>query len=123
MVATGMRRSRSGNDDGSAPVASKPAVDVPPGTLLKENTDTGIQHVAFHRHVQSLMDHYHIAWGTQWEISRGVTNGWWQWSDVTAERLSQLVGDNQSSAPRVPQVMLNSNVRVLQSQMDMWYVC
>ena len=47
------------------------------------------------------MDKLDIAWGTQYEIARGVSDGRWSWSDVTEPKLHQLRGFNRDAAHRV----------------------
>lgn len=60
--------------------------------------------VAYDPTAQQLMDGFDIAWGTQYEIARGVSDGRWRWADVTAAKLRQLVGKNQDTAHRVASV-------------------
>jgi len=46
---------------------------------------------------QTQMDAYGIAWGTQYELARGVSNGSWTWNDV-ARNLTKLKNDNAYTA-------------------------
>lgn len=50
------------------------------------------QIIAHNVRVQSLMDAHGLAWAVQWEIARGISNGWWRWEDVTPGRLHELPG-------------------------------
>lgn len=61
--------------------------------------------LAHDRNVQELMDGYQIARGVQYEIARGVTQEWWEWSDVTDNVLKQLRGLNADVANRVSTVI------------------
>ena len=51
------------------------------------------------------MDQYNLAWGTQYEIARGVCDGRWKWEDVTEGVVAGLGGNNQNSAGQVPAVI------------------
>ncbi|KAG6330163.1 hypothetical protein ID866_8927 [Astraeus odoratus] len=62
--------------------------------------------------VQELLNKKELAWGTVFELARGVTNGSWDWSMVTEERLSQLQGTNAEAAHRVAAVMVGRQVPV-----------
>ena len=61
--------------------------------------------IAHDARVQALMDKLEIAWGTQFEIARGVSSGKWSWEDVTEDLLQKLRGTNADSAPRVHPVI------------------
>lgn len=54
---------------------------------------------------QRLLDEFHLAWGTTFEIARGITKGYWAWSAVTREKLEQLRGSNARAAHQVAAVM------------------
>ncbi|KAG2737028.1 hypothetical protein P692DRAFT_20884083 [Suillus brevipes Sb2] len=40
--------------------------------------------------VQILLDRHELAWGTVFELARGVTRGMWKFQDMTEPRLQQL---------------------------------
>jgi len=61
-----------------------------------------------------------ICWGVQYELARGKTRGWWEWSDVSLEKLGELQGTNASSAGRVFAVMKGTSV--VQKELRVWYV-
>lgn len=66
------------------------------------------------------MDNNEIAWGTQYEIARGVSSGRWLWTDVTDDKLRQLRGNNRDTAYRVPFVFgVEQNVQDMNS--SLWY--
>lgn len=54
---------------------------------------------------QRLLDEVPLAWGTVYEIARGISKGHWTWSAVTKEKLDKLRGNNADAAPRVAAVM------------------
>ncbi|THH01293.1 hypothetical protein EW026_g1385 [Hermanssonia centrifuga] len=68
-------------------------------------SSSGFAVIAHDATKQQLMDNYGLSWGTQYEIARGITNGWWAWEDVTGPKMSELKDTNQRSAPKVADVM------------------
>ena len=64
--------------------------------------------IAHDRRVQAAMDQLNIAWGTQYEISRGVSDGRWSWDKVTVDKLKKLRGTNSEVAHRVAAVLLDT---------------
>ena len=73
--------------------------------------------------VQKLFDGLHIAWGVQYEIARGITDGRWTWKDVTADKLEKLKGQkNVEQAYRVPAVILGKPTpNQSDTEHDLWY--
>ena len=63
--------------------------------------------IAHNRHVQEAMDIRQLSWGVQFEIARGVSQGIWQWADVTPIKLDHLKGTNAEAASRVRGVILD----------------
>ncbi|KAF8555107.1 hypothetical protein OG21DRAFT_1411391 [Imleria badia] len=61
--------------------------------------------IAHDAEVQRLLDELDLAWGTTFEIARGITKGQWTWSAVTREKLEQLRGPNARAAHQVTAVM------------------
>ena len=53
------------------------------------------------------MDIRQLSWGVQFEIARGVSQGIWQWADVTPIKLDHLKGTNAEAASRVRGVILD----------------
>ncbi|KAI0348335.1 hypothetical protein BDW22DRAFT_1350519 [Trametopsis cervina] len=82
-----------------------PSIEAGPSVPL---SSSGYTIIAHDRRAQSLMDGLDIAWGTQYEIARGVTDGRWTWADVTTAKLNQLCGDNEDTAYRVPSVLVSN---------------
>ncbi|KAF9236846.1 RNA dependent RNA polymerase-domain-containing protein [Melanogaster broomeanus] len=66
--------------------------------------------IAHCERVQNLFDAYDLAWGTIYEIARGVTQGSWDWSAVTSEKLDRLRGTNTVAAHKVSAVMKGREV-------------
>lgn len=66
--------------------------------------------IAHDASAQSLLDANHLAWGTIYEIARGVTKGNWTWSSVTLEKVQQLRGTNAQAAHQVTAVMQGREV-------------
>lgn len=50
------------------------------------------------------MDSLEVAWSAQYEIARGVSMGYWDWQDVTKDRLKHLSGNRWGAAQRVGEV-------------------
>lgn len=87
------------------------------------STSTRIYHVAHDGLVQSILDELKIEWGVQWEIARGITTGSWAWHDITREKLEKLIGNNISTAWRVPEVILEKKIGGLNDRCaELWYV-
>lgn len=72
----------------------------------QDETESGTAFVSHNREVQRLFDELKIAWGVQYEIARGVSDGRWGWHNVTKTKLEQLNGTNAESAPFVSAVIL-----------------
>jgi RNA-dependent RNA polymerase len=81
--------------------------------------------VAHSRTHQRLFDDEHrdIAWGTQYEIARGITEKRWKWEDVTLERINQLKGSSAEAAPKVRAIMLSQTLTSSRHTSDysIWY--
>ncbi|KAH7911585.1 RNA dependent RNA polymerase-domain-containing protein [Hygrophoropsis aurantiaca] len=67
--------------------------------------------------IQSHIDAKKIAWGTVYELARGVSKGLWSWNDVTPARLDQLKGTNAETARKVPSIIAS---RSFTSSSDVW---
>jgi RNA-dependent RNA polymerase len=78
-----------------------------PGPKL-EMSDDGYFLVAHDRVAQELMDNYDLPWGVQYELARGVTRGWWQWSDIVPEKIGKFkaVKDQKMAPSYVTEIML-----------------
>lgn len=92
--------------------------DAGPSTQRKKDEKDGVNIIAHDRGVQVLMDKMNIAWGTQYEIARGVSDGRWNWSDVTPQKLKRLRGNNLEVASTVEAVLLAKDAR--RTNLDLW---
>lgn len=80
-----------------------------------------ISFIAHDPDAQALMDKYDLAWGTQYEIARGISDRSWTWNEVTPDVIQSLRGSNEDSASRVDKVLGRSKAR--SNPIDkVWYV-
>ncbi|KAL4070381.1 RNA dependent RNA polymerase-domain-containing protein [Scleroderma citrinum] len=70
--------------------------------------------------VQALLERKRLAWGTIFELARGVTNGSWCWDKVTEDRLDQLCGTNAAAASRVMKVMTGRASHMTAAAVELW---
>ena len=83
--------------------------------------DLPVYIVAHNCEVQKLMDARRICWGAQWNIALGVSNGLWDWSDVTASKLDLLQGSNVEAAWKVSSVIRSEAVpQVAPGSLEIW---
>lgn len=61
--------------------------------------------IAHDASVQAFFDAHKLAWGTIYEVARGVSKNAWLWSSVTRDKVEQLRGANVDAAHRVVAVM------------------
>ncbi|RDB19363.1 putative RNA-dependent RNA polymerase SHL2 [Hypsizygus marmoreus] len=92
------------NDSGSTPSALDMFLQGPIGIDLEQSI------IAHDTRIQGLLDAAKIAWGVQYELARGVTNGQWSWSDVEP-KIEALKGPNAKSANKVRSLMLGRAVQ------------
>lgn len=91
--------------------ATKSAPRKPPQVNCSEfGSDLDPFVIAHDAATQFLLDANNLAWGTVFEIARGVTKGTWTWSSVTLERIHQLRGPNAQAAHKVGAVMQGCEV-------------
>lgn len=64
-----------------------------------------IVHIAHCKRAQIVLDQQHLAWGTIYELARGVTRGMWTFEDMTERRLCKLRGSNVQAAWKVAAVI------------------
>ncbi|KAI0082129.1 hypothetical protein K474DRAFT_1655468 [Panus rudis PR-1116 ss-1] len=64
-----------------------------------------VHSIAHNPQIQTLMDNANLAWGTQYEIARGVSDGRWKWEDVTVDKINRLKGTNVEAAFKVEAVI------------------
>ncbi|KAL6307807.1 RNA dependent RNA polymerase-domain-containing protein [Sparassis latifolia] len=79
---------------------------------------SGFVIVAHSRAIQKILDDKRIAWGVQYELARGVSQGLWSWDDVTESKLEILQGPNRTAAPLVAQVMSSGNFVTRETEAD-----
>ena len=72
--------------------------------------------------VQRLFDENHLAWGTVYEIARGITKGQWTWAAVTREKVEQLRGTNARAAHQVAAAMQGREVPRVAAAAELWCV-
>ncbi|KAH8094650.1 RNA dependent RNA polymerase-domain-containing protein [Cristinia sonorae] len=98
-----------------APVASTSASVLPEAELGVPQSASGsipdISFIAWDKDVQDRMDANNLAWGVQYEIARGVSDGSWLWSNVTEEIIRDLRGSNAEAAPKVDKLLNRSKGR------------
>ncbi len=74
------------------------------------------------------MDQLSVSWGAQYEIARGVCNGWWTWEDVANSGVLEALQDknNCQSAPLVAPIMLKgtrqADAGIKGANYPLWYV-
>ena len=72
---------------------------------------------------QARMDDLRLPWGVQYELARGVGNGWWTWDQVVRADLNRLKGPNNNAAARVAQVILGHSLGLTSAaDVSVWYV-
>lgn len=91
----------------AAPSASRKPPQ-PSGTEFGGDLDPFI--IAHDASAQSLLDANRLAWGTIFEIARGVTKGNWRWSDFTLEKVQRLRGTNAQAAHQVAAILQGCEV-------------
>lgn len=72
--------------------------------------------------VQDLIEKSGISWGAQYELARGVSKGWWEWSAVTREKLKLLLDSKDAKVPaasKVVDIMVGRDV--VSRRLDLWY--
>ncbi len=69
-------------------------------------TDLSERVIAHSDEVQRLFDDNKIAWGTQYELARGVTTGAWDLGEDVRSRIGSFIGNNELMASKVFAIML-----------------
>jgi hypothetical protein len=77
----------------------------PLGYIPELAAPLGYVPIASNDRVQRYLDYRGIAWGVQWQIARGISQGEWKWEDVTVSKLHKLEGLNAEAAPKVEEWM------------------
>jgi hypothetical protein len=77
--------------------------------------------VAHSEKVQIILDQLQLAWGTVYELARGVTRGMWTFEDMTEHRLCKLKGSNAEAAWKVAAVMKDKTPSAMRAPSELWY--
>ncbi|KAI0684509.1 RNA dependent RNA polymerase-domain-containing protein [Cytidiella melzeri] len=109
LASPGLNRARSDDPPRTRTATNssrKNTKGVPTGPMLELSND-GYVIIAHDTAAQELMDNLKLSWGTQYELARGVTKGWWQWADVDAEKLRKLVSMDNNSKKMAPSYVID----------------
>ncbi|EDR15354.1 uncharacterized protein LACBIDRAFT_301565 [Laccaria bicolor S238N-H82] len=68
---------------------------------------------------QSIFEDHNIAWGTQYELARGVTHCTWTWEQVR-EQVPNLTGPNTTAAYKVRAVMRGKAIPLKKQNFAVW---
>ncbi|KAG2116227.1 RNA dependent RNA polymerase-domain-containing protein [Suillus cothurnatus] len=79
-----------------------------------------IRHIAHCEKTQIVLDRHELAWGTIFELARGVTRGMWTFQDMTEHRLQKLKGSNAQSAWKVATVMADKVPSAMGAPSELW---
>ncbi|KAG2358031.1 RNA dependent RNA polymerase-domain-containing protein [Suillus spraguei] len=79
-----------------------------------------IVHIAHCTKAQKLFDQYKLAWGTIFELARGITRGMWTFQDLTEHRLQKLKGSNAESAWKVATIMADKVPSAKGAPSELW---
>lgn len=99
---------------------SDPGPSRPKTVVHKEPKPPGFAFIAHDTRAQQLFDELRLAWGVQYELARGASDGRWPWEVMTRDKLEQLRGTNVASAPRVGAIMLPGKARVNSANNSLW---
>ncbi|KAG2159654.1 RNA dependent RNA polymerase-domain-containing protein [Suillus bovinus] len=82
-----------------------------------------IVHIAHCKRAQITLDQQQLAWGTIYELARGVTRGMWTFEDMTEHRLRQLKGSNAQAAWKVAAVIKDEMgpSSAMRAPSEVWY--
>jgi hypothetical protein len=62
--------------------------------------------LSYDERVQKMMDEHKLGWAVQYEIARGVSDGYWGWDTITEDMVKKLTGTNANAAPLVTKTIL-----------------
>ncbi|KAG1840300.1 RNA dependent RNA polymerase-domain-containing protein [Suillus subalutaceus] len=79
-----------------------------------------IVNIAHCEKAQMVLDRHKLAWGTIFELARGVTRGMWTFQDMTEHRLQKLKGSNAQSAWKVAIVMADKVPSAMGAPSELW---
>jgi hypothetical protein len=101
----------------NTPQAGRSKKCSPPEFGVKLN----IVHIAHSDKAQMALERHKLAWGTLYELARGVTRGLWTFEDMTDDRLGKLNGSNADAAWKVAAVMKNKDPSMMRAPSELWY--
>ncbi|KAG1749807.1 RNA dependent RNA polymerase-domain-containing protein [Suillus paluster] len=79
-----------------------------------------IVHIAHCERTQIVLDQQQLAWGTVYELARGVTRGIWTFGDMTEHRLRKLKGSNAEAAWKVAAVIGDKVPSAMKAPSELW---
>ncbi|KAG2141030.1 RNA dependent RNA polymerase-domain-containing protein [Suillus clintonianus] len=82
--------------------------------------ELNIKHIAHCEKAQVVLDRHELAWGTIFELARGVTRNMWTFEDMTEHRLQKLKGSNAQSAWKVAAVMKDKVPSAIGAPSELW---
>ncbi|KAG2107049.1 RNA dependent RNA polymerase-domain-containing protein [Suillus discolor] len=102
-----------------------PVVNLPQGKNRKRRSpefgvELDVAHIAHCEEAQVVLDRHELAWGTIFELARGVTRGMWTFQDMTEHRLRKLKGSNAQSAWKVTTVMADKEPPAMGTPSELW---
>ena len=83
---------------------------------------SGLCIIAHSADAQRKFDRIPLSWGVQYELARGVGNGWWTWDQVNSADLTALKGPSHNAASKVAQVVLGSTGLMFITDPAVWCV-
>ncbi|KAG0706616.1 RNA dependent RNA polymerase-domain-containing protein [Suillus ampliporus] len=107
-------------------VPTVPVVNLPRiGKSTKRSSpEFGVQldiaHIAHCDKAQTVLDRHQLAWGTIYELARGVTRGMWTFEDMTEHRLHKLKGSNTEAAWKVTAIMKDKVPSAMGAPSELW---
>ncbi|TCD64750.1 hypothetical protein EIP91_003672 [Steccherinum ochraceum] len=90
-----------------------------PPVALTVDSAHNISFICHNTEAVASMDACDLAFGTQYEIARGVSDGSWTWSDVTPAIIMSLRGSNSETAHRVDRILGKGKGRLI-SNSKVW---
>ena len=136
-VTQGVKFKPSTQPTSDAPASSAPprpvamTQSVTPGTSIPESvsefckkplgTKLDSYTIAHCPTTQTMFEDLNIAWGTQYELARGVTHGIWTWEQVR-EQAPNLTGSNTTAAYKVRALMRGKAIPLQKQNFAVWLV-
>ncbi|KAG2133618.1 uncharacterized protein EDB93DRAFT_1254831 [Suillus bovinus] len=90
-------------------------------SVFELGVELDTRHIAHCKEAQIVLDRHKLAWGTIFELARGVTRGMWTFQDMKEHRLRKLEGSNAQSAWKVATVMADKEPSRIGAPSELWY--